>query len=283
MAAQLPPTSRLDKALVARGLARSRDEALELIDGMSVRVNGAIADKASRVIKRGDSLLVMEATPRFVGRGARKLVGALDELNIATQGVNFCDLGSSTGGFTQVLLERGANLVVAVDVGRGQMSERVAKDPRVILLEGLNARKLTRAEYQLPAIDNVVGDLSFISLEKFTSVIVTEILQGSGSFLLLVKPQFELDRQTVSRGRGVVREPSDWARAITRVSQSYLEAGAQIVAVVPSPLRGSSGNQEFFIHGHVGIASVSPGSNDLESLVSQAVSRAQPREEDNSP
>ncbi len=283
MAAQLPPTSRLDKALVARGLARSRDEALELIEGRSVRVNGAIADKASRVIKRGDSLLVVEAISRFVGRGARKLVGALDELKIATQGVNFCDLGSSTGGFTQVLLERGANLVVAVDVGRGQMSERVAKDPRVILLEGLNARKLTRAEYQLPAIDNVVGDLSFISLEKFTSVIVTEILQGSGSFLLLVKPQFELDRQTVSRGRGVIREPSDWARAITRVSQSYLEAGAQIVAVVPSPLRGSSGNQEFFIYGHVGIPSLSPGSDDLESLVYQAISRAQPREEDNSP
>ena len=283
MPSQIPPSSRLDKALVARGFARSREEAVELILGSNVRVNGAIADKASRLIKRKDTLLVASTAPHFVGRGARKLIGALDELHFDAAGLNFCDLGSSTGGFTQALVERGANVVVAIDVGRGQMSERIATHPKVILMEGVNARNIARSTHDLPSIDVVVGDLSFISLNKFTDVVLKVLLESKGKFLLLVKPQFELDRVTVSKGRGIVREPADWARAIGGVTQNYREAGAVIWDVLVSRLKGSSGNQEFFIYGGIGIGDAPKVDSDLDDLIARAVSEAQDHPSDFSP
>ncbi len=283
MASQIPPSSRLDKALVARGFARSREEAVELILGSNVRVNGAIADKASRLIKRADTLLVASTAPHFVGRGARKLIGALEELHFDAGGLNFCDLGSSTGGFTQALIERGANIVVAIDVGRGQMSERIATHPKVVLMEGVNARNLERTTHDLPEIDVVVGDLSFISLNKFTDVVLRVLLEYKGRFLLLVKPQFELDRVTVSKGRGIVREPADWQRAIAGVAQKYCDAGAVIWEVLVSQLKGSSGNQEFFLYGGIGIDDAPNVVLDLDDLIARAVSDAQDHQSEFSP
>ena len=269
-----PVSSRLDKALVERGLARSRDEAERMIAQGRVRVNGAPADKAARQVKRGDAILVASEGASYVGRGAYKLLGALDELAFDVSGLEVCDLGSSTGGFTQVLLERGAASVLAIDVGRQQMSERVSADPRVVLLEGVNARHLLREEAGLGHLDLVVGDLSFISLTLLADVVVHELLQERGAFLLLVKPQFEVDRKVASKGRGVVRDPLEWARALESVIVAFTRLGARIEAVVPSRMRGASGNQEFFVLGRLDAGAGEPGEDDVAALVAAAVERA---------
>ncbi|MDA8117060.1 MAG: TlyA family RNA methyltransferase [Actinomycetota bacterium] len=269
-----PASSRLDKALVDRGLARSREEAERLIAEGSVRVNGAVAEKGARQVKRADAILVASGGASYVGRGAYKLIGALDELGIDVSGLQACDLGSSTGGFTQVLLERGVASVLAIDVGRQQMSERVARDPRVRLLEGVNARHLRRGEADLGHLDLVVGDLSFISLTLLAEVVARELLEGQGAFLLLVKPQFEVDRKVASKGRGVVRDPSAWTGALHSVIGAFLGLGARIEAVVPSRMRGASGNQEFFVLGRFGATGTPKDAPEPEEMVARAVERA---------
>ncbi|MDA8374140.1 MAG: TlyA family RNA methyltransferase [Actinomycetota bacterium] len=269
-----PVSSRLDKALVERGLARSREDAERLISLGKVRVNGALADKAARQVKRADAILVASEGASYVGRGAYKLLGALDELGIDVSGLEVCDLGSSTGGFTQVLLERGAASVLAVDVGRQQMSERVSADRRVRLLEGVNARHLRRDEVGLGQLDLVVGDLSFISLTLLADVVAHELLQEHGAFLLLVKPQFEVDRKVASKGRGVVRDPGEWSRALEAVIGAFTRRGARIEGVVPSRTRGASGNQEFFVFGRFGASAAGAYEDDVAPLVAAAVGRA---------
>ena len=269
-----PVSSRLDKAMVERGLARSREEAERLIAEGSVRVNGAVADKAARQVKRADAILVASPSGSYVGRGAYKLLGALQELGIDVSGLHLCDLGSSTGGFTQVLLERGAEAVLAVDVGRGQMSERVSGHPRLRLLEGVNARYLRRDATEIGPIDLVVGDLSFISLALLAEVVGDELLQGEGRFLLLVKPQFEVDRKVASKGRGVVRDPAEWAGALESVVAAYRARGARIAAVVPSAMRGASGNQEFFVLGSFGSEGPTATDEEIAEMVAGAVERA---------
>ncbi|MDA8262564.1 MAG: TlyA family RNA methyltransferase [Actinomycetota bacterium] len=269
-----PASSRLDKALVDRGIARSREEAERLISEGSVRVNGSVADKAARQVKRADAIVVAPESRTYVGRGAYKLLGALEELGIDVSGLHVCDLGSSTGGFTQVLLQRGAASVLAIDVGRGQMSERVSRNPRVRLLEGVNARYLRRADAELGPVDLVVGDLSFISLVLLAEVVAGELLQGEGGFLLLVKPQFEVDRKVASKGRGVVRDPAEWARSLQSVIAAYVALGASIRAVVPSAMRGASGNQEFFVLGRFGDRDSTASDEEVVSMVEGAVRRA---------
>ena len=271
MSAKMSASARLDKALVDRGLARSREEAVQLVEARSVRVNGAIAEKVTRQIRKGDALVVTNFSPRYVGRGAFKLLGAIEDIGLKLDKMVVCDLGSSTGGFTQVLIEAGAAHVLAVDVGKGQMSERVASNPRVKLLEGVNARTLTRELFQLPTLDLVVGDLSFISLSMLASTIVETLLERRGLFLLLVKPQFELDRATVSKGKGVVSDPVAWERAIESVVGSFVSLGATITAITASKLRGALGNQEFFIFGQIGLEADAPLDSEVADMISQAI------------
>jgi 23S rRNA (cytidine1920-2'-O)/16S rRNA (cytidine1409-2'-O)-methyltransferase len=235
---------RLDRALVARGLARSRTHAQHLIDARSVRVNGEPVAKASAPVADADRIEV--ADDGYVSRAAHKLIGALDAcapLGLVVAGKRALDAGASTGGFTQVLLERGAQHVTAVDVGHGQLVPQIADDPRVTAIEGLNIRELTRDHLPGP-IDLVVADLSFISLTLVTRPLVSAM--ASGDVLLMVKPQFEVGKDRLGAG-GVVTRPDDRAGAVLAVASALLAEGATIHAVHRSALPGLTGNVEFFI------------------------------------
>lgn len=236
---------RLDAELTRRGLARSREHAQVLIDEGSVLVRGAVARKAATRVDAGDPILVSESAERaWVSRGALKLLGALEAfagLDIA--GRHVLDAGASTGGFTEVLLSKGAAAVIAVDVGYGQIAWSLREHPRVHLLERTNVRHLDVA--QLPwRPELVTGDLSFISLTVVLPALVS-CLTDEGDVCLLVKPQFEAGRQHVKRG--VVRDPEQHLAALTRVAQSAQSAGCWVMGVVASPLIGPAGNREFFL------------------------------------
>lgn len=236
---------RLDAELVRRGLAESRTRARQLVDEGRVLVGGAPAVKAARQVDAGEAVVVLGDAPRYVGRGALKLEGALDRFELDPAGARALDAGASTGGFTDVLLQRGAREVVALDVGHGQLHERLRADPRVEVLERTNLRHVDPAA--LGAFDVVVADLSFISLTKVMSVLV-DCCAPDAWMVLLVKPQFEAGRQEVSRGRGVVRDPVEWLGSVDRVARSAHELGAALVDVAVSPLRGADGNVEFVVH-----------------------------------
>ncbi|WP_024288658.1 TlyA family RNA methyltransferase [Cellulomonas sp. KRMCY2] len=252
---------RLDAELVRRGLARSRRRATELVSQGRVSVGGAVARKPSQPVLADDVVQVEpEAGPEYVSRAAHKLSGALDALAalapgaLTVSGARCLDAGASTGGFTQVLLERGAAHVLAVDVGHGQIADVVAKDARVTVHEGTNVRTLTPADVgELPAL--VVGDLSFISLTLVVPVLLGLTADG-GNLLLLVKPQFELGRDRLGAS-GVVSSPALRQECVLAVAAAAVDAGALVRAVVPSPLSGPSGNHEFFLwltRGQQGVA-----------------------------
>ena len=270
MSAKRVVNSRLDKALVELGLARSRDHAIELIALDSVLINGSIAQKPDRRVMQNDQLSLKQTSKQYVGRGAYKLAGALDRLNLSVDFLIVADIGSSTGGFTQILLERGAKSIVAIDVGINQMSERIRGNPAIVLLEGVNARLMDRTTHTLPIIDLVVGDVSFISLCVLVPCVKDVLLQGVGRFVLLVKPQFELGRQVVSKGRGVVKDPLNWRQAIIRVAECYIDNGASIDAIIPSSLAGSMGNREFFISGSFTTDNLFEGEVDLNAMIDEA-------------
>jgi 23S rRNA (cytidine1920-2'-O)/16S rRNA (cytidine1409-2'-O)-methyltransferase len=237
---------RLDADLVRRGLAGSRGEAAELIDERRVLVNGAIAEKPSRQVSPGDQLVVAGPPPRFVGRGGLKLERALDEFGIDVRGRRALDAGASTGGFTDCLLQRGAEHVVAVDVGHGQLHERLRDDRRVTNLERTNIRHLDVATIG-ERVDLVVGDLSFISLRLVIDPLVA-VCQPGAPMVLLVKPQFEAGRAEVSRGRGVVTDPAVWARVRDEVEAALVGAGCTVRGWTDSPITGADGNREFLVH-----------------------------------
>ena len=243
--------ARLDAELVRRGLARSRQRAAELVSEGRVRVSGEVVSKPSRPVFAEEPLEIEEAAgAQYVSRGARKLNGALDALALLTpdppriDGAWCLDAGASTGGFTQVLLERGAAHVHAVDVGRGQMDAQISADPRVTAREATNVRDLTVED--LPAQPVlVVADLSFISLTVVTGILVGLAAPG-GHLLLMVKPQFEVGRGRLG-SRGVVTSPALRQEAVLGVARSARQSGARVRAVVPSPLPGPSGNHEYFL------------------------------------
>lgn len=237
---------RLDADLVRRGLVASRTEAQSLIDDHRVLVNGAVADKPSRQVAAGDQVLVIGPPARFVGRGALKLDHALDEFGIDVAGLRALDAGASTGGFTDCLLQRGAAHVVAVDVGHGQLHERLRADPRVTNLERTNVRTVDLEKIGGP-VDLVVGDLSFISLRLVIGPLAA-VCGPASPMVLLVKPQFEAGRGEVSRGRGVITDPTIWARVRDEIEQAFLAAGCTVVAWADSPITGADGNHEFLIH-----------------------------------
>lgn len=235
---------RLDAELVRRGLVDSRARATELIDAGRVRVGGAPATKAAHRVDPGEAVVVLGAPSPWVGRGAVKLLAALDAFALDPRGLRCLDAGASTGGFTDVLLQRGAERVVALDVGHGQLHERLRGDPRVVVMERTNLRHVDPGT--IGPVDAVVADLSFISLTMVMDVVVACTRPG-GWMVLLVKPQFEAGRREVDRGRGVIRDPGTWRHAIERVLSSALDAGAEPVGVVPSPVRGAEGNVEFLV------------------------------------
>lgn len=233
---------RLDAELVRRGLATSRGEASQLIDARRVLVNGAIADKAARQVATGDQLVIAGPPPRFVGRGALKLDHALDVFDIDVSGMRALDAGASTGGFTDCLLQRGAAEVVAVDVGHGQLHERLRDDPRVVNVERTNIRDINPHMLGGP-VDIAVGDLSFISLRLVIPPLVS-VCQPGASMVLLVKPQFEAGRDDVPRG-GVVRDPAVHRRVLVRFGEDATAAGLRPIGLVASPRAGRDGNREF--------------------------------------
>ena len=237
---------RLDADLVRRGLVTSRTEAQSLIDEHRVLVNGAIAEKSSRQVATGDQVVVSGPPSRFVGRGAFKLDHALDAFGIDVTGLRALDAGASTGGFTDCLLQRGAAHVVAVDVGHGQLHERLCGDDRVTNLERTNVRHIDLGVVGGP-VELVVGDLSFISLRLVIAPLVS-VCQPGAAMVLLVKPQFEAGRAEVSRGRGIVTDPEVWERVRGEVADAFLVAGCDVVGWTDSPITGADGNHEFLVH-----------------------------------
>jgi 23S rRNA (cytidine1920-2'-O)/16S rRNA (cytidine1409-2'-O)-methyltransferase len=237
---------RLDAELVRRELTSSRTEAQALIAANRVLVNGSVADKPARQVAPGDAVVIDGPPPRFVGRGAVKLDHALDVFDIDVRGRRALDAGASTGGFTDCLLQRGAAHVVALDVGHGQLHERIRADPRVTNLERHNVRHVDVDQIGGP-VDIVVGDLSFISLQLVIPSL-TALCQPGSPMVLLVKPQFEAGRQEVDRGRGIITDSAIHDRVRREIEHALLDAGCAVRAWTDSPITGADGNREFLVH-----------------------------------
>jgi 23S rRNA (cytidine1920-2'-O)/16S rRNA (cytidine1409-2'-O)-methyltransferase len=238
---------RLDAELVRRGLARSREQAADLIAAGRVAVAGQAAGKPATQVGQDAAITVEERAsgPEYVSRGGNKLHGALAAFTGLTVAGRRClDAGASTGGFTDVLLRAGAAHVVAVDVGYGQLAWSLRNDPRVTVLERVNVRQL-RPEQVAPAPELVTADLSFISLTLVLPALVA-CAAPQADFVLLVKPQFEVGRGNVGAG-GVVRDPGQRAAAVSAVAAAALAAGLGVAGIAASPLPGPSGNVEYFL------------------------------------
>ena len=242
------PTSRLDAVLVAKGLAASRERARALILAGHVRVDGQVVSKAGRAIAADADVALIARDHPYVSRGGVKLAHALDVFDIDPAGRLALDVGASTGGFTDVLLRRGSPRVVALDVGHGQLDWRLRSDPRVTVLERLNARTLVAD--QLPADARcfalAVMDVSFISVRQILPAIVPLLADGA-DLVLLVKPQFEAGREEVGKG-GLVRNPDVHHRVVAEVTTAASALGLSRVATTESPITGTEGNREFFLH-----------------------------------
>jgi 23S rRNA (cytidine1920-2'-O)/16S rRNA (cytidine1409-2'-O)-methyltransferase len=266
-----PRRLRLDAELVRRGLARSRDQAAELIADGRVRVGGARATKAATAVTT-DVALVVTADPaipggeEYVSRGGHKLAGALAAFGpagLVVAGRRCLDAGASTGGFTDVLLRAGAREVVAVDVGYGQLAWRIRQDERVVVHDRTNIREVDLERLGGP-VDLVVGDLSFISLTLVLDALIG-VTAADGDLALMVKPQFEVGRERVGKG-GVVRDPALRVDAVRTVVAAAAERGWGVRDVVTSPLPGPSGNVEFFVWLRRGPAAIDDAR--LEAVVS---------------
>ncbi len=236
--------ARVDAELVRRGLARSRQQAAELIDAGLVRIDGMPAVKPATAVSVDAALTVTAVERTWVSRGAHKLIGALDAFGVPVQGRRCLDAGASTGGFTEVLLDRGAAHVVAADVGYGQLAWSVRSDDRVAVLERTNVRELT-SEAIGGVVDLVVADLSFISLTTVLPAL-TACASADADIVPMVKPQFEVGKDRVGAG-GVVSDPALRADAVLGVAQRAAELHWHTVDVTASPLPGPSGNVEFFL------------------------------------
>lgn len=242
-------TSRLDAAVAARGLARSRTHAAQLIEAGMVSVDGAPVVKPSTRIADAQEITVA-ATDHYVSRAAHKLIAALDAFNVDVTGRTCLDMGASTGGFTQVLRERGAARVLAVDVGHDQLAPSIAADPGVSVVQGFNVRHMTPASLA-EAVGGAVtpdlftGDLSFISLAHVLPA-AASVATPDADLVLLVKPQFEVGRTGVREG--LVTDPAARADAVAGVLWSAWDAGLGTFGVIASPLAGTHGNHEYLVH-----------------------------------
>jgi 23S rRNA (cytidine1920-2'-O)/16S rRNA (cytidine1409-2'-O)-methyltransferase len=242
---------RADQLLVQRGLAPSRSAAQRLIVQGAVRWRGpagwAAPRKAGEELPDGCELQVTDdAELRFVSRGGLKLEGALAHCGIDVAGGIGLDVGQGTGGFTDVLLQRGAAQVVGLDVGHGQLHERLKADPRVVALEGVNARHLEAAQLPVSSFDLIVGDVSFISLTLVLPALAPLLGKPRGELLMLVKPQFELQPADIGKG-GLVRDEAAFARVEARLREACGDRGLSVIDWFASPIAGGDGNREFFI------------------------------------
>lgn len=240
---------RLDRVLPALGLARSRSQAAELIASGRVRVNAASATKAGMRVATGSTVEV-HGRDHYVSRAAHKLIAGLDAFEVRVDGRLALDVGASTGGFTQVLLERGAREVLALDVGHGQLVDELRHDPRVRVVEGCNARELTKDRLaELAGVAEspqlIVADLSFISLSLVLPALAAVAAPGA-EMVLLVKPQFEVGRQGVRDG--IVVDPLLAAEAVRGVLRAAEAVGYRPLGLIASPIAGGSGNQEYVVH-----------------------------------
>ena len=229
--------------LVARGFFESRESAQRAIMAGEVRVGDRVIDKSSELVEAKAEIAVAEL-PRYAGRGAHKLEGALDFFRVDVGGKIALDIGASTGGFTDCLLQRGAAKVYAVDVGHGQLAWKIRNEPRVVVMEKLNARFLSR-EHISELVDLCVIDVSFISLTLILPR-AFELITPDGVIIALIKPQFELQRGDVGRG-GIVRDPGLQEKAQQKIVKFAEAPNYRVVGLVPSTITGADGNQEFFI------------------------------------
>ena len=250
--------------MVRRGLVESRARAQALIDDGRVLVGGAPALRAGRMVDPAEAVTLTGPPPRFVGRGGEKLDAALTRFAIDPGGLTALDAGSSTGGFTDCLLQRGASRVVAVDVGRNQLHERLRADRRVVSLERTNVRYLAPGDLPDGPFPLLVADLSFISLRTVAPALAGLMAPGADA-VVLVKPQFEAGRREVSAGRGVIRDPEVWRRVLREVASAWESHGATMMGVMVSPIRGADGNVEFLAHLRPGAPSIADG--DLDAVV----------------
>jgi 23S rRNA (cytidine1920-2'-O)/16S rRNA (cytidine1409-2'-O)-methyltransferase len=231
-----------------------------------VTVAGAPASKASRLVAPDEPVVVAGDPPRFVSRGGEKLAAALDRFGVDPAGRRALDAGASTGGFTDCLLQRGATGVAAVDVGYGQLHEKLRADDRVEVHERTNVRDLAPGDLGDP-FPLIVGDLSFISLRTVLGALA-DLAAPGGDLVLLVKPQFEAGRAEASRGRGVIRDPAVWRRVLDDVVDAVTARGAAIMGVMVSPITGADGNVEFLLHARTQPAE--PRAVDLDAVVAEA-------------
>jgi 23S rRNA (cytidine1920-2'-O)/16S rRNA (cytidine1409-2'-O)-methyltransferase len=258
---------RLDVELVRRGLAPSRAQARQDIEAGRVTVGGAPADKPGRLVDAGEPIEI--ASPRrFVGRGGEKLQAALDRFGVDVTGQVALDAGASTGGFTDCLLQAGAASVVAVDVGRGQLHERLRDDPRVANHERTDIRTVRPDDLPAPP-SVVVADVSFISLSLVLPTLAAVAAPGA-DLVVLVKPQFEAGRREADRGRGVIHDPAVWRRVVGEVTATASASGLGMMGAMASPIRGPAGNVEFLLHLRAG-ASPDGTAALLDAAVAEAV------------
>ena len=239
---------RLDQLLVERDLFASRSRARDAIVRGTVKVDGAVVTKPGAVIGAAAIILVDDPASAYVSRAALKLIAGLDHFDIPVAGRAALDIGASTGGFTQVLIERGAAHVIAVDVGHGQLHERLRGDPRITNLESLNARELTRDHLGGLKADLVVSDVSFISL-KLALPPALDLAEPGSHCVLLVKPQFEAGREAIGKG-GILRDPKDGERVADDLMK-WLDAMPDwnALGLCPSPIEGGDGNREYLLAG----------------------------------
>ena len=240
--------TRLDQALVERGLCESRERAKRAILAGQVRVNAQRAQKPSDSVQPDDAL-ALEAAEKYVSRGGHKLEHALRHFQVDVSGLTALDLGASTGGFTDCLLQHGAVKVFAVDVGQGQLAWKLRQDPRVAVMEKINARHLTGTQFPQPfvPVDLVVIDCSFISLRKILPAAIA-LLKSDGKIIALIKPQFEAGKAEADKGRGVIHDPAVHQRVLNELREfAAAQPALNWRAVVESPLSGPAGNKEFLV------------------------------------
>ena len=240
----MTPKIRLDQLVTNKGLAPSRERARALIMAAQVSVEGQVIGKAGAQVEADADVTLLGPDHPYVGRGGLKLAHALDTFGIAVVGRDALDIGASTGGFTDVLLQRGAARVVALDVGHGQLAWKLRSDPRVVIVEHFNARRLTPADLPGP-VDIACIDVSFISLRQILPV-VPPLLRPDADVVVLVKPQFEAGRAEV--GKGVIHDAVIHTRVVEEIRLAAAAVGLTRAASTPSPITGQKGNVEFLLH-----------------------------------
>ena len=256
---------RLDLEMVRRGLSDSREIAQLLIKSGKVLVSGSSALKPSSMIDASQPLTIIDPLPKYVSRAGGKLEAALETFKVEVKSSRCIDVGASTGGFTDCLIQNGAKSVLAVDVGRGQIHERLVANQRVKVLEQTDVRSLTPEQVGAP-FEVLTADLAFISL-RAVMINLFSLVEKNSSMLLLVKPQFEAGKKEVDRGRGVIRNPEIWEEVLKNVQDSINTYDGAIIECMPSPIKGSEGNVEFFLH-------VTPETQQGELEISKVVSLA---------